>query len=135
MICEKAENKSVTCARGIVCHLWWPNKKNCDLWSCKIICLWLVILVFSMTCDWKKIIFCNLWLRISVWPFVILCVCLHASGPRSSEHHLQCHFALKTALSLLQTYNMQISVFEFCFCRHIYHQKKKKYWDFCLISK
>ena len=49
VICEKAENKSVTCDRGIVCDLWWPDKKKkCDLWISKIICLLPVILAFSV---------------------------------------------------------------------------------------
>ena len=49
VICEKAnEKKSATCDRGIVCDLWRPNKNLCDLWICKIICLRLVILEFSV---------------------------------------------------------------------------------------
>ena len=57
-VCDlwKGWNKTVTCDRGIDCDLWWPNKKLCVLWICKIICLWLVILVFmcQSLCLWLK---------------------------------------------------------------------------------
>ena len=75
VICKKAENKSVTFDRGLLLSVICDGqikKKLCvyDLWICKIICLWLMILVFSVPYSVieasGKSVICDYWFWISV---------------------------------------------------------------------